>query len=132
MASCRFPTTIAGGAALSLCLLASPAQAAGQADAQTMLMNNFIKIAAAGAGIATVCGASDAEIEQMKATQKQQLLEQHGSLPADFDQRFDAAVADRVTQAKGLSPAQRQQACEQVTESFQQMAEQTRSGAGDN
>lgn len=115
----------------ALLMVPAPARAAGQVDAQAMMLDTLIKISAAGAALGTICGATDSEIEQMKATQMQRLREQQGTLPEDFDRRFDAAIAARVAQAKQLSPMQRQQACQEFTQGLEQMADQTRKSTGD-
>lgn len=92
-------------------------------EIQATLTNNYIEMAAGFHGIGVMCGASEAELEEAKSKQLAMLSKQPG-IAADYEQRYEAAVAKNEAKVAKMSPAKRKQTCEEIKQSVEEFAAQ--------
>ncbi|SDL69698.1 hypothetical protein SAMN05661010_02321 [Modicisalibacter muralis] len=111
--------------AASFVVLAQPALAQAENDippeVQAQLTNSYIEMAAGFYGIGVMCGASDAELEESRNKQLAMLAKQPG-IPADYEQRYEAAIAKSEAEVAKLSPAERKQTCDEIKQSVEDFA----------
>ena len=117
--------SVAAALAASLVVLAQPAWAQAENDippeVQAKLTNSYIEMAAGFHGIGVMCGASDAELEEAKSKQLAMLAEQPG-IAADYEQRYEAAIAKSEAKIAEASPAERKQACDKIKQGMEDFA----------
>lgn len=113
--------------AVSFVVFAQPALAQAENDippeVQAQLTNSYIEMAAAFHGIGVMCGASDAELEEAKSKQLAMLSKQPG-IAADYEQRYEAAIAKSEAEIAKISPAERKRTCDKIQQSMEDFAAQ--------